>query len=164
VERFDRHGPQGRSPLCSLETLNAALLGMGTQDWACLADGLAAAKLLESEDVVCIHRLWWFGRLIANSDMHLGNLSFRPSGGRLRLAPTYDMLPMRYAPLPGGELPAAEWTPSLPLPGHRDHWLVACRAAVHFWDLVAADTRIGAAVRGLGRVHRQGLRELAERV
>jgi hypothetical protein len=164
VERFDRHGPRGRSPLCSLETLNAALLGMGTQDWACLADGLAAAKLLESEDVVCIHRLWWFGRLIANSDMHLGNLSFRPSGGRLRLAPTYDMLPMRYAPLPGGELPAAEWTPSLPLPGHRDHWLVACRAAVHFWDLVAADTRIGAAVRGLGRVHRQGLRELAERV
>jgi len=164
VERFDRHGPRGRSPLCSLETLDAALLGMGTYDWTRLADGLAAANLLGLEEVVRIRHLWWFGRLIANTDMHLGNLSFRPLGGRLRLAPTYDMLPMRYAPLPGGELPAAEWTPPLPLPGHRDHWLVACRAAVRFWDLVAADTRIGAAVRGLGRVHRQGLRELAERV
>jgi hypothetical protein len=164
VERFDRHGPRGRSPLCSLETLNAALLGMGTQDWARLADGLAAANLLGPEEVERIHRLWWFGRLIANTDMHLGNLSFRPSRGRLKPAPVYDMLPMCYAPLPGGELPVPEWTPPLPLPSHRDHWLVACRAAVRFWDLVAADTRIGAAVRGLGLAHGRGLRELAERV
>ncbi|MEX0633795.1 HipA domain-containing protein [Serratia ureilytica] len=41
---------------------------------------------------------WAFGRVIANSDMHQGNLSFlwitqRP----VMLAPLYDMLPMAFA-------------------------------------------------------------------
>lgn len=164
VERFDRHGPLGRSPLCSLETLNAALLGLATQDWTQLADALAAADLLAPEDVVSIHHLWWYGRLIANTDMHLGNLSLRPTDGRLTLAPAYDMLPMHYAPLPGGELRKADWTPPLPLPGQRDQWLIACRAATDFWDRVAGDTRVGAGFRALARTQGEGLRALAGRV
>lgn len=163
VERFDRHGRFGRSPLCSLETLNAALLGMDLGDWTRLADALAAAGFLTPTDAECIHHLWWFGRLIANTDMHLGNLSFRPAAGRLRLAPTYDMLPMLYAPLAGGELPARTFDPPLPLPRQRPVWLTACKLAVEFWDLVAADTRISEGFRGLGQDNRGRLRELAEK-
>jgi len=52
-------------------------------------------------------------RLIANTDMHLGNLTFHVEG-TFRLAPAYDMLPMAYAPLPGGEV--AKWQCALSIP------------------------------------------------
>jgi HipA-like C-terminal domain/tRNA synthetases class I (M) len=103
VERFDRHGHFGRSALVSLATLDAALLGEGTSDWTRLCARLASAGLIDAQDLERIHRLWWFGKLIANTDMHTGNLSFLPRGS-LQLAPVYDMLPMLYAPLPGGEV------------------------------------------------------------
>jgi hypothetical protein len=96
--------------------------------------------------------------------MHLGNLSFQPVEGRLRLAPTYDMLPMRHAPLAGGELPRPAWTPPLPLPRERETWLTACQAALTFWERMAADTRISAEFRELGRHHGRKLRDLADRV
>lgn len=164
VERFDRHGALGRSALCSLDIVNAALLGMDGSDWSRLADGLVAATLLDRTDAERIHALWWYGRLIANTDMHLGNLSFRPSEGRLQLAPVYDMLPMRYAPLAGGELPGTEWTPPVPLPRQRAVWLVACRAALEFWDCMAGDVRISPAFRDFGRVQTAVLRDLAARI
>ena len=80
VERFDRHGLFGRSRLSSLGTLDAALLGDGSSDWVRLAGRLSGLGLLAPADVERIQRLWWFGRLIANTDMHTGNLSFRPQG------------------------------------------------------------------------------------
>jgi len=50
-------------------------------------------------------RLHVFGRLIGNSDMHQGNLSFRlVDRGPLPLAPAYDMLPMSLAPSRTGVL------------------------------------------------------------
>lgn len=52
---------------------------------------------------------------IANTDVHTGNLSFRPQA-QLELAPAYDMLPMLYAPLPNGEVPALTFEPPPPLP------------------------------------------------
>ena len=66
---------------------------------------LAAADLVDQ-----VRILWWYGKLIGNTDMHLGNVSFRfrpdPRGRvQLNLAPAYDMLPMLYAPLSGGEIP-----------------------------------------------------------
>lgn len=165
VERFDRHGPFGRSPLVSLETVNAALLGLDTDDWTRLADGLVVAGLLNTDDAGRVRHLWWYGRLIASTDMHLGNLSFQPSAGRLRLAPTYDdMLPMRHAPLAGGELPPPAWTPPLPLPRERETWLAAAQAATGFWARVAADPRISAGFCDLARRHGQVLRDLADRV
>ena len=88
--------------LAGLATLNGALLGAMTTEWPALAERLAALSLLSAEDVERVRHLWWYGRLIANTDMHLGNLGFRPAG-ILRLAPTYDMVPMLYAPLAGGE-------------------------------------------------------------
>lgn len=146
VERFDRHGLFGRSRLSSLGTLDAALLGDGSADWVRLAGRLRGAGLLAPADVERIQRLWWFGRLIANTDMHTGNLSFRPQG-TLALAPAYDMVPMLYAPLPGGELPGREFEPPLPLPPQRAVWAQACQAALAFWQRAAQDSRISDAFR-----------------
>ena len=147
VERFDRHGEHGRSPLCSLETANAALLGDASRDWTVLAARLVAQDWLTPDDAQVIARLWWFGSLIGNTDMHLGNLAFCPVEGRLVLAPAYDMLPMLHAPLPGGEVPVREFEPPLHLPTQRRAWHEAWNAAQDFWQAAAEDGRISAGFR-----------------
>lgn len=160
VERFDRHGLFGRSRLASLLTLDAALLGAGTSDWTVLAERFRAIGLLDAGPAERIRHLWWFGRLIANADMHTGNLSFVPHG-KLMLAPAYDMLPMLYAPLPGGELPTRSFEPALPLPPQRAAWLTAGEAALSFWNRAAADERISAAFRRTCSANARRLRAVA---
>ena len=96
-QRFDRHGLFGRSRLSSLATLNAALFREGSTDWVVLAGRLVAASPLAQSDMQRVDHLWWFGRLIANTDMHTGHLGFRPLH-TLALAPAYDLLPMLHAP------------------------------------------------------------------
>ena len=163
VERFDRHGEFGRSRLACLATLDAALVGDGSSDWTRLAARLAALGLLSADDVQRIEHLWWFGRLIANSDMHTGNLSFRPQG-TLALAPAYDMLPMLYAPLPGGELPTRGFEPPPPLPAQRRVWMAACVAAIEFWTRASHDARVSEAFQGLCAANALQLQRVAERV
>ncbi|HEY0202136.1 MAG TPA: type II toxin-antitoxin system HipA family toxin YjjJ [Burkholderiaceae bacterium] len=161
VERFDRHGEHGRSPLCTLETANAALVGDAARDWPQLARRLQGAGWLDDGAVAAIDRLWWFGKLIANTDMHCGNLSFRPHAGRLRLAPAYDMLPMLHAPLAGGEVPVRSFEPPLPLPPQRVAWQAACAAALAFWDTAAMDARISPIFHALCAEHAERLRRVA---
>ena len=161
VERFDRHGLFGRSRLISLATLDAALLGDGSTDWTRLAARFAAIGLLGPDDQLRIEHLWWFGRLIANTDMHTGNLSFRPHG-TLAIAPVYDMLPMLYAPLPGGEVPKRVFEPPLPLPPQRPVWSEACKAALSFWSRAAVDERVGAEFRTACRANMRRLTVVAD--
>lgn len=161
IERFDRHGLFGRSAVVTLETVNAALLGHAPSAWDALAQGLADKRLLEPEAVTAIGHITWFGRLISNSDMHLGNLAFRPEEGRLLLCPVYDMLPMAYAPLPGGELPRVTFEPVLPLPREHGVWVTTCHAAIGYWQTVADDPRISAAFR---RVASENATELQRRL
>jgi hypothetical protein len=163
VERFDRHGLFGRSRLSSLTTLNAALLGDNSTDWTRLAAGLTAAHLLAPDDMERIQHLWWFGRLIANTDMHTGNLGFRPQG-KLTLAPAYDMLPMLYAPLRGGEVPGRQFEPPLPLPPQRTVWTIACAAALSFWSSASQDARVGAEFRRVCASNAKRLRQIADQV
>jgi hypothetical protein len=144
VERFDRHGDFGRSPLCSLETLEAALLGKTSTDWGVLAEMMRSQGWVSTETVQTIRLIWQFGQLIGNTDMHKGNLSFVP-GHPMTVAPVYDMLPMLYAPLAGGEVPTPRYQPALPLPQNRDTWLQACTAAQAFWQSASTDARISPA-------------------
>ena len=139
VVRFDRQGALGRLPVCTLASLNGALLGKAGVPWPALAVAMEQNGWLERSDVTKSAHIWWFGRLIANTDMHEGNLSLLPG---LKLAPVYDMLPMGYAPLRGGEVPAREYVPALPLPREESAWREAARAAVTYWHLCARDTRI----------------------
>jgi hypothetical protein len=117
VIRFDRHGEHGRSAVCSWLAINAALLSVAASSWVVGGSALLRQKLISQETADDIARIWHFGQLIANTDMHEGNLSFRPG---LTLAPVYDMLPISYAPLRGIELPARQFAPRLTLPAESD--------------------------------------------
>jgi len=163
VERFDRHGDFGRSPVCTWAALDAALFGMAGQGWNKAAARMRADRYIEAGTCAAINRLWHFGRLIANNDMHEGNLAFVPGAeGKppLALAPAYDMLPMLYAPVRGVELPQREFAPALPLPAEREDWLAAADAAIEFWSMAAADNRISASFRAACRVNGRELRRL----
>lgn len=171
VERFDRHGEFGRSPVCSWAALDAGLFGMAGSGWNKVAARLLADGYIDAATAERIVRLWHFGRLIANSDMHEGNLSFVPGpvpeGGQakavpLALAPAYDMLPMRYAPVRGVELPPRDYQPALPLPQERADWLPAAAAAIAFWHRAGADKRISAPFRAICRANAAALKRLAD--
>ena len=163
VERFDRVGLHGRLSLCGLDAIQPTFLGAHETSWPLLVRRLAGMGLIDNNSVAAVDGLWWFGRLIANSDMHLGNISFHIDR-TLRLAPTYDMLPMAYAPIAGGEVPPRNFVPEFPEPHQRDTWLLACAAAIAFWTTAAADTRISEAFRAICRANGELLRTVADRV
>jgi hypothetical protein len=146
VERFDRHGLHGRSPLCTLETIEAALLSSTSRVWGDAALMLHAKGWMAPEAVHQVRVIWAFGRLIGNSDMHRGNLSFVPSAP-MQVAPVYDMLPMVFAPLQGGEIPGVVFAPELPMPAQALAWMQACGAAQAFWQAAANDARISSRFR-----------------
>lgn len=159
VERFDRHGPLGRSPLCSLETIDAAMLPQSSDDWTVLGELLSEQGWITPASVHHMRLIWMFGKLIGNTDMHKGNLSFIP-GQPMRVAPVYDMLPMMYAPLAGGEIPQVQYGPALPTPKDRDVWHQASAAAFEFWESAAADARISKEFQAICRHNLQVLARL----
>lgn len=69
-----------------------------------LTHKLAAARHITPGAAHAATRLWAFGTLIGNTDMHSGNLSFITDQGR-PYALAYDMTPMAFAPRSGGSLP-----------------------------------------------------------
>lgn len=158
VDRFDRHGEFGRSGVCSWSELNAGLFGQ-TGNWSEGAESLLATSLISQETAQQIKLLEQFGRLIGNSDMHDGNLSFLPD---LSLAPAYDMLPMLYAPLRGVELVERRFNPALPLPKERNTWMQAADAAIVFWNAVESDRRISSAFRQIAATNARHIRRLLE--
>ena len=142
VLRFDRHGARGRSPLCSWAALNNDWFGLSGRPWTEGAAHLLERGLIDTETRDAVARLWHFGQLIGNTDMHGGNLSFVPGAPGLRVAPVYDMLPMLYAPQRGVELPERNFAPRLPLPAERESWQQAARAAIAFWSRASDDPRV----------------------
>ncbi len=165
VERFDRNGEFGRMPLISLSSLDATFIGMGSGVWPELTEKLVKLAMIPQELEFESQVLWWFGRLIGNNDMHLGNLSFQfdpeqGQGAALRLAPVYDMLPMLYAPLSGGEIPQRQFTPALPLPRQAEAWKMAYAAAQDFWLSASLDDRISESFRDICRANQAQLAQL----
>lgn len=165
VERFDRHGEFGRSPVCTWSALEGVLFGMAGESWLEVGARLRAERYVSQRARGDIAVLWHLGRLIANSDMHEGNLAFLPSpqGEPLALSPVYDMLPMLYAPLRGVEIPQRSFMPALPLPSERDTWLRAAQCAMAFWNAAAADQRVSDAFRRTCEANGVLVRRLAER-
>ena len=158
--RFDRVGLRGRLPMCSLSSLDAELVGMGDPPWDKFADKLLSLRIIDANSASAMRRAWFFGKLIANTDMHAGNLSFRlASSGKLELCPIYDMLPMRYAPLRGGEVPEhIVENPYIPLPGNEDDFSIANSAATEFWSMVSDDDEISENFRGTAAEHANRLK------
>ncbi len=144
LPRFDRVGSHGRRGVVSLRALHdAGFTGRDTTDWAVAAAGLHARGWLGPADLRAVRLRHLFGRLIGNIDMHFGNLAlFLDFGLPLKLAPTYDMLPMHWQPQPGHATPTPEFLPSAPLPQELELWPEAAGMAEEFWRRVKADPRI----------------------
>jgi Uncharacterized protein related to capsule biosynthesis enzymes len=105
IPRFDRVGPLGRIGLFSLRALEAEFVGRAREPWPILVNELVKQEHVHPDAAIATARLWAFGMLIGNTDMHHGNLSFISCHGRpYQLAPAYDMLPMGFAPKTGGEI------------------------------------------------------------
>ena len=142
-QRFDRTGEFGRMPMLSLQSIDAEFAGIGS-DWPRVLDVLHKKKLVSWQHVFDAECLWWFGRLINNSDMHLGNLSFSIEGSVFRLLPVYDMCSMGFAPKSGGEVLPYGFVP----PEYKGIHLNANsirgiqEVAHNFWERLARDTRI----------------------
>lgn len=163
VDRFDRHGAFGRSPLCSWQAIGNAFLGDAIGPWPEAGTRLRGQGLIGKADAGTqrtLALLWHFGKFIQNTDMHAGNLSFMPVDGQLQPAPAYDMLPMHHAPVRGVELPVRQFDVALPLPDTFDHARVAAAAAESFWNTASQDERISDAFRAVCAQAAEGVRRL----
>lgn len=141
--RFDRAGEYGRMSMLSLEVVDAEFTGLGN-DWPRTMDALYNEELVSWQHVFDTEYLWNFGRLINNTDMHLGNLSLGIEGNVFRLLPIYDMCSMGFAPKSGGEINPYDFNPpeikSINLETKTLEGTV--EMARDFWDRVANDNRI----------------------
>jgi len=161
VTRFDRIDLLGRSPVVSLRALDAEFVGSGAE-WTASALGLVRAGIITKEDARRIRWLHAFGGLIANTDMHQGNLSFlRTDRKKYVLAPVYDMLPMFYRPTIEG-LPQQVFEPSLPTKDNADVWPDALQAAIRYWELAAGESELSMEFRDICRRNLERLRRLEE--
>ncbi|MDR3322951.1 MAG: hypothetical protein LBS89_01955 [Zoogloeaceae bacterium] len=95
--------------------------------------------------------------------MHGGNLSFFPYAPDTGLcpAPAYDMLPMRYAPLPGGEVTTPAFPLNLPTPPQPRGLVPGMSGEPLFWSCAAADARLSAPFRAICRKNEERLQEIA---
>lgn len=138
ANRFDRTGVRGRVGIVSLAAVADHHLGR-RDNWISAAGSLARIGQISTRDDEMVRRLATFGRLIGNTDMHFGNLSFFFSlGAPLSLAPVYDMLPMLYAPLTGDQLPERTFEPPLPSADTLHFWGEMADLAGQYWNEVAA--------------------------
>lgn len=156
-ERFDRtpqieansQGLGGRIGMVSLEVYNAEYVG-DIDNWAATAHRMAARQLLSATDARTLCLLEAYGQWIANTDRHYGNISLVLQNDDWVLSPTYDMLPMLYAPIHGEVVPrdfAAR--PLKPTAATLPEWARAKALAAHFWKTAAHDERISEGFRAI---------------
>lgn len=145
VERFDRNHAVGRRGMLTLGAIEDALVDQSFPDWnwAAAAAILESAGVMDAPEVRQLRWRWCFGDLIANSDMHRSNTSLwfgdsLPFG----LTPSYDMLPMLFAPGAQGDLGPRTFSPRPPLPAVASVWPEAAHAAVEFWNQISGDERV----------------------
>lgn len=141
-QRFDRTGEYGRMSMISLQSVDAEFVGSGG-DWPQIMDFLERKKMLSGQHVYDAEFLWSFGRLINNTDMHLGNLSLAIEGDIFRLLPVYDMCSMGFAPRAGEVLPYSFVAPEQKSINLNKNALLEVKKMAHdFWARVAGDGRI----------------------
>ena len=141
-QRFDRSGEYGRMSMISLQSVDSEFTGIGN-GWHRVAEALHRRRLLSWQHYVDVLWLWNFGKLINNTDMHLGNLSLGIDGNVFRILPVYDMCSMGFAPR-GSEVLPYDFTP-LALEGtalNESGMNMALQVAHDFWERVTADSRI----------------------
>jgi hypothetical protein len=143
TQRFDRIGEAGRSSMISLQAIDAEYIG-SAGSWPKVMKRLFDIGLVSEQDVIAAESVWHFGRLINNTDMHLGNLSLAMEDDSFRLLPIYDMCSMGFAPQSGGEIqPFNCKAPGIREPDINEEQLANARRISHdFWENVVNDDRI----------------------
>ena len=155
AERFDRttgpNGVRGRIGMVSLLVYDSEYVG-SIDNWAATANRMGDKKLLTTKDVAQLRLLEAYGVLIANTDRHYGNISLLLFDDDWQLSPTYDMLPMLYAPQ-NGELVPRDFVaqPLHPTSATLGEWPRARELALLFWRSAAADARISEGFRTIAQ-------------
>ena len=147
--RFDRTGDHGRMSMISLQSIDNEFTGVGS-GWPQVLKALLDKGLVSWSHVFDVECLWIFGKLIYNTDMHLGNLSFAADGNVFRLLPVYDMCCMGFAPRSGGEiLPYSFSLPDISMITIRKRETMSSMVnlAHAFWEKVKKDPRISEKLR-----------------
>ncbi len=148
AERFDRTA-QGRIGMVSLMVYDNEYVGE-MDNWAATANRMLARGLLTDKDARTLRLLEAYGVLIANTDRHYGNISLILRDDDWTLSPTYDMLPMLYAPM-GGELVERDFAarPLQPTAATLPEWEQARSLATTFWQAAASDQRVSEGFRAI---------------
>lgn len=150
--RFDRT-EKGRIGMVSLLVYDAQYVGE-MDNWSATAQRMSARQLMTSQDAQHLQLLEAYGILIANTDRHYGNISFLLVDDDWRLSPTYDMLPMFYAPVKG-ELVERDFASRKLQPTSHTLavWPQAKQLAQQFWQSVAADARVSDVFKALAQAN-----------
>ncbi|MBM9535779.1 type II toxin-antitoxin system HipA family toxin YjjJ [Desulfobulbus alkaliphilus] len=108
--RFDRIGEHGRLSMIAMQAIDSEFSGIGS-GWLKVAKSLEHQKLISRQHFFDIAVYWGFGKLINNTDMHLGNVGFSIDSSGFSLAPIYDMCSMGFSPKSTGEIPPFAFSP-----------------------------------------------------
>lgn len=161
--RFDRIGTHGRRGVVSLAAWSDAHDGV-RDGWPDTAARMRREGWLDDRAVDDVTRLWWFGQLIANTDMHYGNLSFFLDDALpLTPCPGYDMLPMQYRPGTSGHLPTAPLQARPPRPDVLAQWRQAATWAADYWQRVGEHAEVSAAFRDIATANHQHVEQVRQR-
>lgn len=161
--RFDRIGAYGRRGCVSLAAWSDAHDG-DRDDWASAAKRMHEAGWIDDASLAQVRQRWWFGRLIGNTDMHFGNLSFFLDDTLpMAVTPSYDMLPMLYRPASNGALPPRVFQPAVPTPGDMHYWQSAVRWAETYWTRVSQHANVSEGFRDIAKANLEAIARLRER-
>ena len=153
VVRFDRTPCLGRKGMVSLDAVSNEFVGHN-KAWDEQAASLLKLYKINEQDYQTILKVFAFGKLIANEDMHNGNLSFfLGEDFSLSLAPVYDMLPMRFAPTTHGEVVEREIKLSQATPLTQTLWIEVGTWAQYYWQQVANDGRMSAEFKAIVKAY-----------
>lgn len=148
--RFDCVGVHGRRQIVSLEALQSEFVS-SPATWPVVTHQLAVQGIIDEHSHQQTEKIWAFGRLIANSDMHAGNLSFYLSSPPMVIAPVYDMLPMSFAPSSSGAMRNEAVDIKVETTASKAAWEFALPLAEQFWQRVLDDPRISAGFHDIAR-------------
>ncbi len=146
VPRFDRVGDRGRLGVVSLKALDDEFTGLAT-DWPKIMAALVQSGKMSEAVYQQVQKLYVFGVLIGNADMHPGNISFFVDDvtklePEYTLAPVYDMLPMSLAPRTSGQIPDALPMPKVGVNPTLEVWKEILPLAIRYWYQVAAHSGV----------------------
>jgi hypothetical protein len=128
--------------MISLDMVDREFIGSGSGNWNRVMEALYNQGMVNHPDLKRTRELRYFGQLINNTDMHLGNLSLSIEGDKFRLLPVYDMCAMGFAPQTGEVLPF-DFQPDLREADLAMEAAEKMRDLAHeFWGRVLTDNRI----------------------